>query len=374
MIVPDYQGGSLVNLMSSLLESFGVGSRYESSGRYDLGDNVVLVVVDGLGYEYLRGKGKDNFLYSCLEGKLTSVFPSSTPSAISTFYTGLAPREHGVTGWYTWLKELGAVSTILPFKPRFGEESFDVDIGSVLSGNSLFDEVARDCCHVTLDKLKGSKFNSLFGSGFETYGYSSLDEMFDLLERVVRSDGKKFVLSYWNGVDSAAHDEGVESVATSNEFLEVDIRIRDFVEEVKDTDTTLIVTSDHGLIDTEEEKAVKLEDHPRLEECVRLPLCGDRRTVFCYVKCSKEEEFVNYWEDNLKDFCRLYKSEELVSEGWFGFYEGDQRFYDRIGDYTLVMKEDHVLYDTIVGEEDNFMIGNHGGVSSEEMYVPLCVV
>ncbi len=374
MILPDYQGGSLVNLMSSLLESFGVGSRYESLDRYDLGDNVVLVVVDGLGYEYLRGKGKDNFLYGCLEGKLTSVFPSSTPSAISTFYTGLAPREHGVTGWYTWLKELGTVSTILPFKPRFGDDSFGVDIGSVLSGNSLFEEVTRDCFHLTLDKLKGSKFNSLFGSGFETYGYSSLDEMFDLLEGVVRSDGKKFVLAYWNGLDSAAHDEGVDSVATSKEFLEVDIKIRDFVEEVKDTDTTLIVTSDHGFIDSKEEKAVKLEDHPGLEECLRLPLCGGRRTVFCYVKCSKEDEFVNYWEDNLKDVCRLYKSEELVSEGWFGFYEGDQRFYDRIGDYTLVMKEDHVLYDTIVGEEDNFMIGNHGGVSSKEMYVPLCVV
>ena len=44
----------------------------------------------------------------------TAANPPTTSAAITTFATGLAPQQHAVTGWFMHLKELGAVSTILP--------------------------------------------------------------------------------------------------------------------------------------------------------------------------------------------------------------------------------------------------------------------
>lgn len=383
MVLPDYDEKSLVNLMSSVVRGLGAESPYNTLPQLDVegfeeAENVMLLILDGIGYEYLKEKGKDTVLYEDLNGKLTSVFPSSTASAIPTLYTGLAPQQHAVTGWYTFLKELGVVSTILPFTPRFCDEpleKFDVDIGSILSNDSLMDEVAVERYNLTMKKLKGSQFNRFFGRGFEQIGQSSLKEMFQVLERTVRSGNeRKFIRAYWNGFDGAAHEEGVESFPVSQIFLDIDLKLRDFIERMKGTETRLIVTADHGFIDSEEEKAVRLKDHPEFRDCLTLPLCGDHRTIFCYVHPSKTEAFEEYWEDNLKEFCELHESRELVEEDLFGEFEPNPRLYDRIGDYTLIMKDNHILYDTLQNEEEHFMIGNHGGTSKEEMYVPLCVV
>jgi hypothetical protein len=38
------------------------------------------------------------------------------------------------------------------------------------------------------------------------------------------------------------------------------------------------------------------------------------------------------------------------------------------------MKDNFVIKDSVPGEKSKFSIGNHGGVSKEEMYVPLIVI
>ncbi len=381
MVSPDYEEKSLVNLMSSVLRSIGADSPYEPLPSLDIQGlkekrNIVLLILDGLGYEYLKEKGKDTILNEHLEEKLTSVFPSSTASAIPTLFTGLAPQEHAVTGWYTLIKELGVVSTILPFEPRFGGECLsesEVDIDSILSYEPLMKEVPRKRYDVTLKKLKDSAFNSFYARGLERKGYSSLKEMFEVLERLLKEEERKFIRAYWNGFDAAAHEDGINSDSAARHFLAIEHRLREFVERIDQTSTTLLVTSDHGFIDTEKERALRLKDHPSFKRCLTLPFCGDHRTVFCYVRPSRTEEFENYWEDNLRDFCELHKSEDLVEKDYFGLFEPNPDLHDRIGDYTLVMKDDYIFYDTLQNEEEHFMVGNHGGTSEKEMYVPLSV-
>ena len=45
-----------------------------------------------------------------LIGSMTSVFPATTASAITTFATGLAPQQHAFTGWFMFLKEIGCAN------------------------------------------------------------------------------------------------------------------------------------------------------------------------------------------------------------------------------------------------------------------------
>src|ERR1051325_1562708 len=80
--------------------------------------NVVLVILDGLGDNYLMRQGKGGELARRRRGALTSVFPSTTASAITTSYTGCTPVEHGITGWYTYFGEAGYVAAPLPFRTR----------------------------------------------------------------------------------------------------------------------------------------------------------------------------------------------------------------------------------------------------------------
>lgn len=128
MIKPDYMGGSIVNLMASISRAFGAPTQYETlrllpPTELTEARNVLLLVIDGLGANYLDGC-EGSFLRHHQRGRITTVFPSTTASAISTFLSGLAPQQHGIVGWFTYLRELGSLATILPFKPRHGGPTY----------------------------------------------------------------------------------------------------------------------------------------------------------------------------------------------------------------------------------------------------------
>ena len=65
--------------------------------------------------------------------------------------------------------------------------------------------------------------------------------------------------------------------------------------------------------------------------------------------------------------------ERLLTEGFLGLGAPHPRLSERIGDYALLMREDYVIRDRLVGEAAVNHRGVHGGASAEELYVPLVV-
>ncbi|HQU15980.1 MAG: hypothetical protein B7Z66_01355 [Chromatiales bacterium 21-64-14] len=127
MLRPDYEGGGLVNLMASLMT--GLGGRPSDlypplaglpPQEVKAAANVVLLLLDGLGHDYLIQNGAGGALCRHLQGPITSVFPPTTAAAVTTVLTAVGPQQHAVTGWFVHLRELGTVSALLPFRPRWG--------------------------------------------------------------------------------------------------------------------------------------------------------------------------------------------------------------------------------------------------------------
>ena len=50
-----------------------------------------------------------------------------------------------------------------------------------------------------------------------------------------------------------------------------------------------------------------------------------------------------------------------------------RRLAERVGDYTLLMKDRYVIKDWLPGEGRFMHVGVHGGLTREELYVPLVV-
>src|SRR5919205_4004518 len=118
---PDYAGGSLVNLVATLVAPRGGKALHEPLRGFTLDadvGNVVLLIIDGLGDNYLARHGKGSELGRRRRRALTSVFPSTTASAITTSYTGRTPLEHGFTGWFVYFGAAGCVSAALPYRSR----------------------------------------------------------------------------------------------------------------------------------------------------------------------------------------------------------------------------------------------------------------
>lgn len=384
MVKPNYTEGNVINLMSSISRSMGDDSSpYPSLQSLNPNilknsRNIVLLILDGIGYEYLKEYGKDTILGQNSPEKLTTVFPSTTATAMTSFFTGLAPQQHAVTGWFIHLKELGTVATILYFNPRWGGQPFSklkIKPEQITNQTTIFERIERRAYLVIPQPIVNSDTTKITGRGAKLISYRSMKGFFKKIKkRLFTNDKKKFIFGYWPLFDSLCHKHGVGSKDVLYHFDELNQRLTDFVRSIGGTDTTVIITADHGMIDTSPDKHINLKDHPQLTDTFVLPLSGEPRAAYCFVRPAKIDQFKGYIQDHLADCCDVRSSEELLAEGYFGLYEPHPKLYDRIGDYVLLMKDNYVIRDFLLSEEEKFLVGNHGGVHEKEMYVPLVTI
>ena len=375
MTLPDYEGGSIVNLMSSIQSALeadpGLYAPLPQLPAAALSDtrNIVLLVVDGLGHEYLLRRGSGGSLCEHLQGRITSVFPPTTVTAITTFLTGTAPQQHGLTGWFTYFKEIGSVAAVLPFIARYGGPSLEnsgVDPRTLVDHPPLMERVAARCYAVLPQRIADSAYTRATCGDAARRPYSSLAELFKCVEEALREgEERKYVYAYWSDLDHLAHVHGVASPQVATRFAELDEAFANFLRSIEGTGTSVIVTADHGFIDPTREEQISLEDHPQLAATLMLPLCGEPRTAYCYVHPDKAEQFEKYVEGELAHCASYSRSAELIERGYFGLGEPHPRLAERIGHYVLHMKDHYAIKDWVIGEPRFIPIGVHGGLSND---------
>ena len=383
VILPEYHAGSIVNLMASLIAARG-GEPTDygplpglDASRLRNATNLVLLVVDGLGYDYLVRVGAGGALHAHLQGHITTVFPSTTATAITTFLTGTAPQQHALTGWFMHFKELGDVIAVLPLTPRHGGPSLaksGVDPAALFGHVPVFDLMNVRTYAVLPKRIVDSEFNVAHSGRAERRSYRSLKRFFKTITEILRAgDHPKYVYAYWSELDAIAHEHGMASRPAASHFAEFDAAFGAWLKTIAGSDSLIVVTGDHGFVDSAPDQLIELERHPALAETLVLPLCGDRRVAYCYVDPAKRGQFERYVRAELSDFAILMESDALIAQGYFGLGSPHPRLSERIGDYALLMKGQYAIKDWVPGERKYSHIGLHGSVSREEMYVPLVV-
>ncbi|MGB0126227.1 MAG: alkaline phosphatase family protein [Rhodocyclaceae bacterium] len=382
MVWPDYDGGSIANLISSIGEACGapdlpcVRAILLDPDEIRGATNIVLLVVDGLGLDYLRRRGKGGALLDHLRGGLTSVFLSTTACAIPTFLTGLPPQQHGLTGWHMYFDEIDRITAVLPLVPRNGPP-FAFAPGELtrrlFPQNSLTKRIHRPAHILSPARIANSEFNRFHSLGATRWSYRTRDEFFAQLAQIVDLPEAKYVHAYYPTLDTLAHDHGVDSPHVAGVFRAFDEAFASFLRQVRGSGTTVIATADHGFIDAPEERLIELDAHPKLESMLLRPLCGERRVAFAYVKPGLHDAFADYVNTELAHAATLFRSEDLIAEGRFGPGVPHPKLGSRTGHFTLVMKDDWTIKQWLPGEQPYTQIGMHGGTSAAEMWVPLIV-
>ena len=364
--------------MASIVEACGGPPRHaalEALPAQELGEarNVVLVLIDGLGDNYLMRQGAGGELAGRRRTAITSVFPSTTASAITTSYTGCTPLEHGLTGWYTYFGEAGYVAASLPFRRR-GDNLPLSQLGYTAQRafpvEPFFGSLARRSIVVTCRRIIDSDYNLRHCAGAERRAYDTLGQFVEQVEAAVKcSPERKLVYAYWPQYDAISHQHGSLSAAAAREFAQVDEAFGELVARLSGTDSAIVATADHGFIDVPDEESLTLPSS--LAAMLRFPLCGERRVAYCHVHAP--QEFMERARQWLGDRADVKPSAQLVEEGWFGPGEPHPRFAERIGDVALLMRKRCTVKDWTPGEPRYMHIGNHGGPSEDEMMIPLIV-
>ncbi|MFW9960811.1 MAG: alkaline phosphatase family protein [Candidatus Thorarchaeota archaeon] len=377
---PDYTN-SIVNLMSSIISTDGVTSPYfpldtQSLSGLDDAENIVLLVLDGLGYDYLKNFGSKTCIAHHLKKPITTVFPPSTGSAMTSIYSGLAPQQHASTGWWVYLREFGLVSRILPYSNAIDYNVLGESISHVIDVTPLPSLMTRDYYAILSERIVDSEFTRNIVRNAKRIAYDN--ELRGLLNTVKNtinhSEGKKYIQAYWPYLDEVSHLLGPSSKEARDHLLFIDAKIENLLESINGTNTTLIITSDHGLVDVPKANSILTQDHPELTDTLILPLCGDTRSVFCYVRPWQTDRFEAYIHEAFGNICELHRSKDLIEQEWFGLHEPNPKLLSRVGDYTLIFEENYAILNSYPGRETPELLGHHGGVSSDEMLVPLIVV
>ena len=268
LVPPDYAGGSIVNLAASLLQAFGIQPpnppcRPERMPPEMLADapGVVLLVCDALGQSQLarvlasgRAPNLERLVAQAPGGvrTLTSVFPSTTTSALPSLCTALTPAQHGMLGMRQWLEEIGALGDMLRFC-TVAERAQPIDPALIRSGPTLYEQLsARGIAAVAISasQHQGTGFTDLLHEGAQYLGYEGQSEIPYLLQTSLnrRRGQRSFHYVYWHLVDTLSHNYGPQSEPCALEMEFVDLMLGKIMDCCARAGHTLLLTADHGQI------------------------------------------------------------------------------------------------------------------------------
>jgi len=395
---PSYDGGGLLNLMSSISLACGNGDpAYPPLAGIDCSDwqrarNLVLILADGVGGDFIARTRPAGFLHRHQLATLSSVCPTTTACAIPTMMTGLPPAAHGLTGWHVYLQEIDAITAVLPLTTRglalvSGETP--IDANTLFSYPKIYQRLARPSHVVSPARIAESTFSRLHASGATLHPYypeerSLLDRLpfcrrrrdfFGTLRRICHETGPpKFVYAYWPDFDHTAHGAGVDSAAAVGCFQDFESRLEAFVDEMRGSDTLVLLTADHGFLDSPSDRQIHLDDHVAFRDMLLRPLCGERRFAYSYLKPGVGADFEEYVATVFAGRMEAWSRERLLDEQWLGPGPNCPQLDQRLGDFVLAMKDDWTVVDHEPDEKPLPMLGVHGGLSRQEMLVPLCAM
>jgi predicted AlkP superfamily pyrophosphatase or phosphodiesterase len=338
---------------------------------------VVLLVVDGLGSSLLDQLDPDSALMTNKRADITSVFPSTTTSAITTFLTGLAPLQHGLPGWHVYFEETGGVTAVLQYRLRGAGSASKLPRKAahrIYDQRPFADRISVGATLVLPSWIIDSRYNVALSGKAKPRAYATLHDFFPTLaDTVRRQDARQYIYAYYPELDRVAHEFGSASPEAQRQIEIIDRGFGNLLEDIRGTNSIVILTADHGFIDSHLNERIDLGEHPSFTKLLAHPLCGESRAAFCYVKNGCRTAFLDYVQEHFQNRMAAFESHYLLERGYFGSGDSHPDFLKRIGDYVLIMKGTATIKDWLPGESRYSHIGVHGGVSAAEMRVPLIV-
>lgn len=356
---------SLLSLTSSILKHFGVDVRHKTLPEADrlLAKNyksVVLMLFDGMGKAILEKHLDENSFLRCrIVDTLSSVFPPTTTAATTTVKSGLSPLEHGWLGWTLHFDELNKNVSLFPNTLfRSDEKAADFHVAEkFLPYESVFDKIRR-ATNGEVEAYEVSKFSE--------FAVSSVDEICAHVQNLCAQDGRKYIYTYWKEPDYSMHEYGTEHGIVHENVREINAKVEQMCQVLKDT--LVIVTADHGLIDTKWEFLPEYDD---VMQCLADMPTVESRAMSFFVKQGMHEQFEKAFNEHFSKYYHLFTHEQAFEEKLFGDGIANKLTESFVGDYFAVAVSDVSL--EVQARTADVFKAVHAGGTAQEYEVPLIV-
>jgi hypothetical protein len=339
-----------------------------TGGRSALGlrpkRRILVVLVDGMGAENVLARaGHAPWLAREISagGTTLASFPATTSSNIAGFATGLMPGDHGFIGHVVQDAHFGERLNLL----NGWNEKTDARLWQP---NQTVSELASQrgvsCNVIAAEEYRSTGFTQATMREANFYGVDGLRERFDKALEILSRQEESINYLYVPELDKLGHVNGWQSPGWAMQLEVVAAEIDRLVKRLP-SDSGLIVTADHGMIDSLEDQKIELSE---TFGSIGVDFFGgDTRTSLVYLKdqvgASEAKRFLGE-----SRFFSVYSPDELSS--WYGEF-GPQAI-NRLPDLVLIAKSDFTLYHEGFSKPKSYrMIAHHGAMTSAELKIPL---
>jgi Type I phosphodiesterase / nucleotide pyrophosphatase len=348
-------------------------------------DRVALVYLDAFGWTFLE-RQHDHSLVARVRGdglvtQLTCQFPSTTTAHITTIHSGLPVAEHGLYEWHLLEPTLNRLITPLLFS--FSGDSRRETLAKVLDPAEVY---PRESIHIRLAEhgirssvaqpqaFAHSSPNRVLLRGAEVLPFASTEHGLAAAASALAATEAAYAQVYLGEVDTLMHIVGPDRPEVDAAFAEA----LTLIEQAPFPSGTLVLlTADHGMAPVDPARTVyvnhawaELAEHLEIgADGKPLAPAGSCRDLFLHVRDGHVAEVCDRLGERLEGIADVVTAEALVIAG--AFAEPSPRLRARLGNVVVLPRYGEAVYWREPGRFIQDLHGQHGGLSPQEMEIPL---
>jgi len=347
-------------------------------------ERVALVYFDAFGWTFLERHADHPVVERAradgLLTQLTAQFPSTTTAQVTTVHSGLPVAEHGLYEWHVYEPTLDRLITPLLFS--FAGDGIrgtllgQIDPDALFPTDSVYARLADAGVRSTVvlpASIAGSAPNVGLLRMADAVPFETAQGALAAASRALDED-TAYAHVYLDALDSLMHGVGTDDPAVG--FVTRSV-LDDLHRATFPPGTLVLLTADHGMSPVDPDRTVYVNElWPGLAERLEtgadgkpLAPAGSCRDLFLHVREEHVDEVCAALSERLDGVADVVAVDELVAEGIFT--EPSPRLRERLANVVVLPRYGEAVYWHEPGRFAQQLHGQHGGLSPQEMEIPL---
>ncbi len=342
---------------------------------------VALVYFDAFGWRFLERHADHPLFAGADVERWSSCFPSTTTVHSTTIHSGLPLGEHGLYEWHVFEPRLNRLVTPLWFCFAGDERPgtlFDVGFSAhdLFPAETLYRRLLPLPSHVAMPAgIARSHTSQLLLEPATVHPYADNAEGLARLCGALAAEERAYGTIYFPDADALMHMAGPDAP-------EVAALIEEHLSAIASAPwpegTLVLLTADHGMEGISPERTTYVNvAWPELAQHMAVgadgkPLApaGSCRDLFLHVRPERLDEVEARLGGLLAGVAEVQTVEALLDDGLFGS-SVTEALTSRLANLVVLPEPGQAVYWLEPGRFEQTFLGQHGGLTANEMEIPL---
>ncbi len=364
-------------------------------------DTVVLFFIDAFGWRFFEPYAEKHpflqrFMQEGVVSKMTSQFPSTTAAHATCIHTGLDVGQSGIYEWNYYEPLVDDIISPLLFSYGRDKTARDTLKRANIAPEHFYPKTTfyqklqaqGVVSHILqYQAYTPSTYSDHIFRGAKVSPYNSLQEALVYLSELMalKNGAPTYYFLYFDRIDHVCHHYGPQShqlEETITTFLNMMEHLFYHNVHGRVNNTLCMLIADHGQVEVEPARTFYLNlKTPEIKHYLKsnragqlLVPAGSARDMFLHIKEDSLDEAIAYLQTQLSGRAEVYRVQELLDRQFFGLQQPSPAFLAHVGNVVILPYKHESVWWYEEGRFEMHFQGHHGGLTHEEMEIPLLVL